>query len=292
MCVLIIYIISITLIHYTLYINLVFIYLFFFFFFFFRFEIEGKAHTLEFTDALQTVLLNGRPFKVEFGGLPKPIIVRDKKHFIRFSVLPRGVRAGYVKIAGMKGEGPIGSPPPTTSLLPQKPKIDAAPIPSQPTNLEHESTSQDDSDLALKSKSGRGRGILYINKSFGSAYPSIISSSNMKSKRKLVLSYNKAFLLHINKRKNIPDLQLDMLSSVLPSAMAPASGLSYQAEPAENSPTPPAPTLPLNMNELFQRLVETGIVPSPAEQKKQEEEEKKKLEIIPVSFDKPETLKV
>jgi len=203
------------------------------------------------------------------------------------------VRAGYVKIAGMKGEGPIGSPPPTTSLLPQKPKIDAAPVPSQPTNLEHESTSQDDSDLALKSKSGRDRGILYINKSFGSAYPSVISS-NMKSKRKLrklVPSYNKT-LLHVNKRKNIPDLQLDMLSSVLPSAMAPASGLSYQAEPAENSPTPPAPTLPLNMNELFQRLVETGIVPSPAEQKKQEEEEKKKLEVIPVSFDKPETLKV
>ncbi|EZA52087.1 Pre-mRNA cleavage complex 2 protein Pcf11 [Ooceraea biroi] len=205
------------------------------------FEIEGKPHTLEFIDALQTVLLNGRPFKVEFGGLPKPIIVRDKKHFIRFSVLPRGVRAGYVKIAGMKGEGPIGSPPPVTPLLPQKPKVDAPPVPSQLPVVEHESTSQDGSDLASTSKS---------------------------------------------------DLQLDMLSSVLPSAMAPASGLSYQAEPAENPPAPPAPPLPLNMNELFQRLVETGIVPSPIEQKKQEEEEKKKTEITPVSFDKPETLKV
>lgn len=89
----------------------------------------------------------------------------------------------------------------------------------------------------------------------------------------------------------ISDLQLDMLSSVLPSAMAPSSGLSYQAEPAENPPAP-APVLPLNMNELFQRLVETGIVPSLTEQKKQEEEEKKEPEIIPVCFDKPETLKV
>lgn len=89
------------------------------------------------------------------------------------------------------------------------------------------------------------------------------------------------------------DLQLDILSSVLPSAMAPSSGLSYQAEHMENSA--PAPTLPLtlNMDELFQRLVATGIVPNlTSEQKKQEEEIKKEPEIIPVSFDKPETLKV
>ncbi|XP_020280817.1 uncharacterized protein LOC109853274 isoform X2 [Pseudomyrmex gracilis] len=202
------------------------------------FEIEGKPHTLEFTDALQTVLLNGRPFKVEFGGLPKPIIVREKKHFIRFSVLPRGVRAGHVKISGMKGEGPIESPPPSTSLLSQKPKVEAAPVPSQLPALEQESTSQDGSEFPSASK---------------------------------------------------PDLQLDILSSVLPSAMAPSSGLSYQAEPVEN---PSASVTTLNMNELFQRLVETGIVPNITEQKKQEEEEKKKPEITPVSFDKPETLKI
>ncbi|XP_076760472.1 pcf11 cleavage and polyadenylation factor subunit isoform X1 [Xylocopa sonorina] len=205
------------------------------------FEIEGKPHTLEFIDSLQTVLLNGRPFKVEFGGLPKPIIVRDKKHFIRFSVLPRGVRPGYVKIAGMKGEEPIESPP-TPPLLTQKPKVDTTSAPTQFSAVEHESTSQDGSDLRSTPK---------------------------------------------------PDLQLDMLSSALPSAMAPSSGLSYQAEPAENPPTTaPALALPLNMNELFQRLVETGIVPNIIEQKKPEEEEKKEPEIIPVSFDKPETLKV
>lgn len=218
------------------------------------------------------MLLNGRPFKVEFGGLPKPIIVRDKKHFIRFSVLPRGVRAGYVKIAGMKGEGPIGSPPPATPLVPQKPKIDAAPVPSQLPVVEHESTSQDGSDLASTSKSGRP------------VYWWPIRSSRYRPIKSPV--YNR------RKNRNFSDLQLDMLSSVLPSAMAPSSGLSYQAEPVENSPAPPAPTLPLSMNELFQRLVETGIVPSPIEQKKQEEEEKKKTEITPVSFDKPETLKV
>lgn len=123
-------------------------------FFFYRFEIEGKPHTLEFTDALQTVLLNGRPFKVEFGGLPKPIIVRDKKHFIRFSVLPRGVRAGHIKITGMRGEGPIESPPPATPLVAQKPKIDAAPAPSQLPVVENESTSQDGLDFTSTSKPG------------------------------------------------------------------------------------------------------------------------------------------
>lgn len=123
--------------------------------FFYRFEIEGKPHTLEFTDALQTVLLNGRPFKVEFGGLPKPIIVRDKKHFIRFSVLPRGVRAGHIKIAGMRGEGPIESPPPATPLLAQKPKVDTVPTaPSQLPAVEHESTSQDGLDFTSTSKPG------------------------------------------------------------------------------------------------------------------------------------------
>lgn len=88
-------------------------------------------------------------------------------------------------------------------------------------------------------------------------------------------------------------MQLDVLSSALPSAMAPSSGLSYQAEPVENPATTAPPlSLPLNMNELFQRLVETGIVSNLSEQKKPEEEEKKEPEIIPVSFDKPETLKV
>lgn len=92
---------------------------------------------------------------------------------------------------------------------------------------------------------------------------------------------------------NLTDLQLDMLSSVLPSAMAPSSGLSYQAEPAENPTVSAAPALSLSMSELFQRLVETGIiVPNLTEQKKPEEEEKKEPEITPITFDKPETLKM
>lgn len=89
--------------------------------------------------------------------MPKPIIVRDKKHFIRFSVLPRGVRAGHVKISGMKGDDPVESPP-TTPLIAQKPKVDAAAaVPSQAPVVEHESTSQDGSDFTSTSKPGKNQ---------------------------------------------------------------------------------------------------------------------------------------
>ncbi|XP_015117848.1 uncharacterized protein LOC107041696 isoform X2 [Diachasma alloeum] len=92
------------------------------------------------------------------------------------------------------------------------------------------------------------------------------------------------------------DLQLDMLSSALSTAMAPASGMSYEAEPTDK-PIPAAPVLPLNLNlnELFQRLVDTGIVPKitgAAADVKKETEVKKEPEAPPILFDKPETLKM
>lgn len=86
-----------------------------------------------------------------------------------------------------------------------------------------------------------------------------------------------------------------MLSSVVPSAMAPSSGLSYQAEPVESVTTAASNfTLPSNMNELYQRLVDTGIVSSftNVKKEKEEEEEKKEPVVISTSFDKPETLKM
>uniref|UniRef100_V9IHJ6 Uncharacterized protein n=1 Tax=Apis cerana TaxID=7461 RepID=V9IHJ6_APICE len=129
----------------------------------------------------------------------------------------------------MKGEEPIEAPP-TPPLLTQKPKVDTASTPTQFSAVEHESTSQDGSDLRSTPK---------------------------------------------------PDLQLDMLSSALPSAMAPSSGLSYQAEPAENPPAAAPPlSLPLNMNELFQRLVETGIVSNLSEQKNKKRKKRKNQKLF------------
>lgn len=94
------------------------------------------------------------------------------------------------------------------------------------------------------------------------------------------------------------DLQLDVLSSVIPSAMAPSSGMSYQAETVENAPSvTPAVPVQLSLDQLLQRLIESGLVPGAVsdltETKKPEEEQEKKVpEVDPSSFDKPETLKL
>ncbi|XP_017783738.1 PREDICTED: uncharacterized protein LOC108567653 isoform X2 [Nicrophorus vespilloides] len=72
-----------------------------------KFNIDNMMHTLKFTDALKTVLINDVAFKVEFGGLPKPITVNEKKHFVRFSKLPKGLRPGHVFIKDMEGCKPI-----------------------------------------------------------------------------------------------------------------------------------------------------------------------------------------
>lgn len=115
-----------------------------------RFEIEGEKCTLEFTDALLVVLLNGRPFNVEFGGLPKPIIIAGKKHFIGFSGLPHGFRPGFVKIKGMKGvtnKDNSSSGYPTTTGVNKYGSIGMTAIPEPPSVppglLDNDSNSQD-----------------------------------------------------------------------------------------------------------------------------------------------------
>lgn len=88
------------------------------------FFIEGFPHTLRFVDSLRTILINETPFKVEFGGLPKPIYVHKRKHFIRFSVLPSGVKVGEAYIANMEGFQPTPPSP--------KPKEEPAPVEPKP----------------------------------------------------------------------------------------------------------------------------------------------------------------
>ncbi|XP_050299204.1 pre-mRNA cleavage complex 2 protein Pcf11 isoform X2 [Anthonomus grandis grandis] len=72
--------------------------------------VENESCTLKFVDALKRVLINDVPFEVEFGGLPKPFVINGKRHYIRFSVLPKGVKPGYVRIKDMEGE--VGLSPP------------------------------------------------------------------------------------------------------------------------------------------------------------------------------------
>lgn len=115
----------------------------------FRFEVEGKPCTLEFTDALQTVMLNGRSFRVEFGGLPKPVIIDEKKHFIRFSVLPRGIRAGHVKITGMRGDQPNETS--AVSVYQQQKTVGTCSVTTQATNSQPVSTTTSSSTTSSTS---------------------------------------------------------------------------------------------------------------------------------------------
>lgn len=82
-----------------------------------RFDIGGVPYILRFVEALQTVVINGVPFKIEFGSnLPVPMYFHGEKHYLRFSALPDGIRPGYITIINMEG-GRLPSPSPP--LLPQ-----------------------------------------------------------------------------------------------------------------------------------------------------------------------------
>lgn len=72
-----------------------------------KFMLEGETNTLKFVNSLQTVLINDIPFDIEYGDLPKPIFINGKKHFIRFSVLPKGIRPGRIRIKDMEGPQPM-----------------------------------------------------------------------------------------------------------------------------------------------------------------------------------------
>lgn len=74
------------------------------------FQLNGVTHTLKFIESLRAVLINDIRFDVEFGGLPKPIMLHDRKHFIRFSVLPKGIKPGYVIIKDMENTQSLRSP--------------------------------------------------------------------------------------------------------------------------------------------------------------------------------------
>lgn len=82
------------------------------------FMVEGEPCTIKFVDALKRVLINDVPFNVEFGGLPKPCIIHGKKHFIRFSVLPKGIKPGFVRIKDMEGERGVSPVRDETNIQP------------------------------------------------------------------------------------------------------------------------------------------------------------------------------
>lgn len=65
------------------------------------FLLGGKEHSIQFADNLLTVLLDNKPIRVEYGGLPRSLFLGGKKYFVRFGALPRDVIIGKVQIKDM-----------------------------------------------------------------------------------------------------------------------------------------------------------------------------------------------
>ncbi|GBP76226.1 Pre-mRNA cleavage complex 2 protein Pcf11 [Eumeta japonica] len=188
-----------------------------------KFNINGTFITLRFVDSLKTVLINEKPFKIEFGGLPKPIFLGKQKHFIRFSVLPRCVKPGHVKIENMEGR-----------------------TPDDEINLTENKNVENDHEKTMETDN--------------------VEEQNRPEK---ILS---------PEAENSNPGGLDILASLMPSSMAPASQFSagYSlAEPLMPTDTNKIPGLdtpadenpPLTnvsfVNDLFAKLVASGIVQVP-----------------------------
>lgn len=258
-----------------------------------KFDIEGKIHTLRFVNALRTVLLNEVPFKVEFGGLPKPISVHDKKHFIRFSVLPKGIKPGYARIANMEGQCLASASPPR--IIEESNENDENNL--NPENMINEPA------LPMFGKRKANRSNDHDNSPDSSRNSPVMQSSSFGT--------------------------LDVLSSIMTSPMANSSNVSgYQVDQdsqdgfsmigksnsneipgfasseSNQSALQPLPFLPtnFNINELFQKLVQTGIVATEKAQQQQalnnqhskygEHLTVHESNIKPVLFSQPETLKL
>lgn len=65
------------------------------------FKLGNQDHTVQFADNLLTVLLDGEPAKVEYGGLPKSYVLGGISYFIRFGALPQGLKAGQIVVKDM-----------------------------------------------------------------------------------------------------------------------------------------------------------------------------------------------
>ncbi|XP_074026105.1 pcf11 cleavage and polyadenylation factor subunit isoform X2 [Leptinotarsa decemlineata] len=197
-----------------------------------KFVLEGETHTLKFVNALETVLINDVPFNVEYGGLPKPIVINGKKHFIRFSVLPKGIKPGRVNIRDMEGKGNI-SPKFDENSQDSNPDIDAY-----------------DPALPIMGK---------ITISKGADSPDRNSNSPNFYRN----------LLQQQSLNNLERLSNAMTPTLAPLPTAGAYQVENQSnlDVPKNETTTSKPTPVININDLFQKLVASGFVTS-TDQKK------------------------
>ncbi|XP_044747755.1 uncharacterized protein LOC123308987 isoform X2 [Coccinella septempunctata] len=227
------------------------------------FNYNGERHTVQFLPGLKSVLINNENFDVQFGGLPKPIMLKDRRHYIRFSVLPKALKLGHIKIKGLESADETSSPSLEENLDVNEP---ALPIPQR----------------AMK------------------AYDPNISPDNSSSSN---------LFQNVLQQQNLQNL--DFLTNVI-STTEEASN-TYQVESNPPTQQPESASNPTNLfnlsniNDLFQKLVASGMVTTsatiparetPPVQNHREKtrhnfkQSKKHPPLKPVSFDKPEQLKV
>lgn len=81
-----------------------------------KFFIDGESCVLQFADSLRTVLINGVPVPLVFGGYPVPVMFRGVQCYLRLTPLPAGIIPGQISITNMENYAQ-----PTPSLLPPPP---------------------------------------------------------------------------------------------------------------------------------------------------------------------------
>ena len=59
-------------------------------------DIAGKPHIFQFAKGLKFVVINGHPFKTDFGGHSMTVYVNNREHFLRLTALPPGVMPAEV----------------------------------------------------------------------------------------------------------------------------------------------------------------------------------------------------
>ncbi|GJQ65408.1 hypothetical protein Trydic_g7518 [Trypoxylus dichotomus] len=245
-----------------------------------KFDMNGQTHTLKFINSLQMALIDDIPFDIEFGGLPKPIILHDKKYYIRFSVLPRGVKPGHVSIQGMDD-----------ITLPVDQNEPALPVFSKRSSQKGGANSPDrnsNSPLSIQN---------------------LLQQQNLSSNLETLSSLMASSLMPSQSSSNLNTSGYQVENDVLMDS----SSQNPQELPSASIPPTTTNVLPssLNINDLFQKLVATGIVTTaqdnqpmlitpqsntsvaPAMLRSSAIQKKEPLpNIKPVAFGKPETLKM
>ncbi|XP_017022386.1 pre-mRNA cleavage complex 2 protein Pcf11 isoform X4 [Drosophila kikkawai] len=100
------------------------------------FQLGAEQHSLQFVDSFQYALVDGQLQKIEYGGLPKSMMLNGGRScFIRFGTLPKGVVAGKTHVADMvyiKTEAPAEPPQPPPVIVKPPPVVEPQPVAAAP----------------------------------------------------------------------------------------------------------------------------------------------------------------